>query len=371
MFDYITCLGNPNDVNIASGTPYYFLKHGKKEGLISDYVCLTDRSYFPSAKRLIWNFFAAVGGKAGGYQYSDYFLESLWKEVHLEKNASLINCFQMYPNSINRRSDLLKYFYIDMTLMQLFDFYGSGVISKRRKNQILDKEASGYRLAKHIYCHSEWCKSSLVQDYGISSDEITPIVPGANFDSRVPTVCEDNVVDSSFKIITIGREFHRKGIDRLLDSVSLLNSQGYNISVTVIGIKKTDIPDCYRPRAWIHWIESIDKGSHEEEFLRCVASHDLGVLLSRAEAGGMVMREYHFCSLPTIHTLVGGAPEHSICPATVGVDLESEPAQIAAIIRRFIDDSEFYTYMKEQAGYLAHQSTWESTISVFKNAKPE
>ena len=367
MFDYITCLGNPNDVNIASGTPYYFLKHGKKLGLINDYICLSDKAYIPSAKRLSWNFFAAIGGAVGGYQYSDYFLESLWKEIRLKPHTSLINCFQMYPMSINKRSDLLKYFYIDMTLIQLFDFYGSGVISERRKQQIIDKETYGYFSAKHIYTHSEWCKASLVNEYGISSDKITAIVPGANFESPTPIVHKNNVADSSFKIITIGREFYRKGIDRLLDSVSLLNIQGYKIKVTVIGIKKADIPECYRSLAWIDWIESIDKGSSEDNFLNCVASHHLGVLLSRAEAGGMVMREYHFCGIPTIHTIVGGAPEHSIYPGTFGVNLDSEPTEIAAVIARFIDDKKYHSFMKQKAKDLAYRSTWESTINKFKN----
>ena len=32
----LLCLGNPNDINVASGTPYYLLKYETELGLISD-----------------------------------------------------------------------------------------------------------------------------------------------------------------------------------------------------------------------------------------------------------------------------------------------------------------------------------------------
>ena len=63
----LLCLGNPNDINVASGTPYYILKYGREFGLISNSIELNLpknklRKYIWNAKQLLKT------GKYGGYQ---------------------------------------------------------------------------------------------------------------------------------------------------------------------------------------------------------------------------------------------------------------------------------------------------------------
>ena len=61
MFDYITCLGNLDDVRVASGTPYFFYEYSKKKSFIKNKIILKHEhnliNYF---ERYAWNFFSIL-----------------------------------------------------------------------------------------------------------------------------------------------------------------------------------------------------------------------------------------------------------------------------------------------------------------------
>src|SRR5918912_970549 len=61
------------------------------------------------------------------------FLERLWSVVlPYIKDSLILNCFQLYAPSVVKDYTIEKWFFIDQTLLQLFDHYGQRSTIGRR-----------------------------------------------------------------------------------------------------------------------------------------------------------------------------------------------------------------------------------------------
>ena len=81
----LICIGNPNNINAASGTPFYILKYGLKIGLISNAINFE----FPKNKlpKYFWNLKQFIKtGKYGGYQYTKKAIKKI--EANIINNDS-------------------------------------------------------------------------------------------------------------------------------------------------------------------------------------------------------------------------------------------------------------------------------------------
>ena len=119
------------------------------------------------------------------------------------------------------------------------------------------------------------------------------------------------------------------------------------MELRVIGCERESLPENLRDTAGVEWAGFVHKSRDPARFIRMVAECDVGCLLSRAEAGGIALREYHALGLAVIGPDTGGAPDHMFDDAAIMIDpdasseaiadqllaLEREPGNLAALRR--------------------------------------
>jgi glycosyltransferase involved in cell wall biosynthesis len=261
-----------------------------------------------------------------------------------------------------------KWFYIDMTLRQLFECYGATIDPETRRD-IMAREREGYRSAAGIITHSRWAAASVMCDYDIPGDRVHAVVPGANIDAASYSAWESGELarprvrdERDLKLVFVGRYWKRKGLDRLLDAFRLARFNGAEITLRVIGLPREAAPEAHRGIEGVQWSGLVDKRTESVKFLRLVAECDLGCLLSRAEAGGMSLREFHALGLATLGPDVGGAPEHMIPAASIAIPVSAPPEEIAQVIVELYRNRAKLEGMRAAAWQARHTALWDATI---------
>lgn len=319
---YVAAVGDSNDPTTWSGIPYHFLQAGRAAGLFDAGLNLSAGGLCWQTQRLFWNGLQiSRGDRRGGYQYSVPFLEWLWRHERKKiRHSVVVNCFQLYPPSIVADPTIKKWFFIDQTLRQLFDHYGQrSAVGQRIAAEAMVREQAGYQSAAGIIVHSQWAASSVIDDYGIDEKQVHVIVPGANLDPATYHRWErqhqrtnaEAKVNGPLRLVFVGKDWQRKGLDRLLRALTIARGRGSDVTLCVIGCMRESLPREFVHLSGIEWCGFVDKKIHGTKFLDLVGNCDIGCLLSTAEAGGIALREFHALGLAVLGTTAGGAPEHS------------------------------------------------------------
>lgn len=82
------------------------------------------------------------------------------------------------------------------------------------RKEWMSRELSLYRSAVHIFTYSEFCRRSILADYGQAASKVTVAYPGANFDLTAQT----GVMRAPLRVLFVGYDFCRKGGLVLLDA---------------------------------------------------------------------------------------------------------------------------------------------------------
>jgi glycosyltransferase involved in cell wall biosynthesis len=377
---YLAAVGDVHDPITWSGIPYHFLQTAQAEGLIDHGLALTAEGPQWKQRRLLWNAWRVLTGRGrGGYQYSVSFLEQLWAaERSSLHDALVINCFQLYPPSMVSDKQIRKSFYIDMTLRQLFDDYGiAQTIGKSIAADALAREKAGYEAAELVVCHSQWAADSVVRDYSINANKVKAIVPGANIDRTALDAWQQQATmrvrlsSDPLRLLFIGKYWDRKGLDRLLEALLLMDKETQQVHLQVMGCERSSLPTQLQNVPRVEWLGFVNKRTEMQRFLETVASADVGCLLSRAEAGGMVLREYHALGLIVLGTAVGGSPEHMFADAGQAFAASASAEEIAGWIKKLVQDHEYYVSLRTKAWEHRKQATWLETVKQWARLIPE
>ena len=135
------------------------------------------------------------------------------------------------------------------------------------------------------------------------------------------------------------------------------------MSLRVIGCPRESLPPELAATDCVEWFGFVDKRSEQRRFLEAVAACDVGCLLSRAEAGGISLREYHALGLAVLGTKAGGSPEHALSEASVFVPVEAGDADIAEILLSLEREPGRLDRMRRHAWDRRQEVLWESTVS--------
>lgn len=375
----LAVIGDANNPVTWSGIPYHFLQAGKALGLMDRGLPLSAEGPLWQRRRLLWNGWRAMTGQGrGGYQYSASFLEKLWQPLKQELlDQTIINCFQLYAPSLVANSRYRKFYHIDMTLRQLFDDYGvRKEIGTAIAEDALAREKEGYQAAEKVVCHSQWAARSVVKDYGIAEEKVAAIVPGANLDRETllqwqltaqPRVRQPG---DPLRLLFIGKYWDRKGLDRLLEALLLLHQQSKQIELTVLGCSRKSLPTHLRDVPSVQWLGFLDKRTQLPRLLELLEQSDVGCLLSRAEAGGMVLREYHAAGLIVLGPEVGGAPEHLFAEAGRAFPPSATPREVADWLLRLLNDHGYYQQLRDAAWACRAKATWDETVRQWHTILP-
>lgn len=371
---FLAAVGDVNDPITWSGTPYYFLQSARVKEVLQEGLPLSAEGSRWQRRRLLWNGWRYLTGCGkGGYQYSVPFLEKLWQPVKSKLvDQVVVNCFQLYAPSVVENQHIQKVFYIDMTLLQLFDFYQQrSTVGHAIAQEAVQREKAGYQSASVVVCHSRWAAESVIRDYGTSSDKVKVVVPGANLDRDAYFAWDKEAEERHakelnsnppLKLVFIGKYWQRKGLDRLLEALQLAHKRGFLAHLTVIGCQKTDLPSHLQETPNVEWLGFLDKRFQFNQFLDIVSSADIGCLLSRAEAGGMALREFHALGLVVMGPDVGGAVDHLFRDIDSSFKPEDPPERIADWLVDVRSDGQRWGELRRCAWERRAEALWDHSV---------
>ena len=372
MRTLLAAVGSVNDPRTWSGTPFHLLAAARPTGVIDEGLDLATDTAAWTVRRLMWNGVAVLrGGGHGGYQFTDAFLRRLWRPIRDRLPGShVINCTQVFPSDVATDPRVRRSYFLDQTLSQLFDDYGvRATIRADVAADALEREADGYRSAHAIVVHSAWARRAVLAVGGIDAERVHVVVPGANLDAAAlgrwaaahrPS---PRRAGEPLRLVFVGRHPVRKGLDRLLAAVGLARAGGVDVRLDVIGTRPQEVAPDLRGVGGTTWHGPIDKARDPGRFMAVVGGAHVGCLLSRAEAGGIGLREYHALGLAVLGPDVGGSPDHVLHEAAVLVRPEASEAEVAALLSGLAADHERVDAMREVSWRRRDEVSWGHAVA--------
>ena len=343
----LAAVGDVNDVRIWSGIPYHLLLAARPAGVIDAGLAMEPDAPLRALRRNLWNLGRVLRGCGhGGYTFSDAFLRRLWRRNRVAlAGQRVVNCIQLYPRELIEDTRIEKWFFIDQTMRHYLEDYGlAAAISPANLEDIYRREREGYAAAAGIVCHSRWAAEGVIAEHGVPRHKVHVVVPGANLDPLAYEAWARNRAApqpdprAPLRLVFVGKAPLRKGLDRLIRALVMARRAGADCTLRVIGCAPESLPEPLRAVEGVEWRGFIHKQQHAREYLDAVAGCDVGCLLSRAEAGGMCLREFHALGLAVIAPDVGGSPDHCIRNASCMVAPDARDEEIAALLTRLCGD---------------------------------
>jgi glycosyltransferase involved in cell wall biosynthesis len=170
-------------------------------------------------------------------------------------------------------------------------------------------EKYSYNAAKKIILTSKWAKKSAIKKYGINRNKILVLPFGANL-CQIPSKQKiiNNIYKKNFKIcnlVSIGVDWDRKGMDRAVQLVEIMNSKGINTKLNIIGPKYLKK---FQDHKKIKIIGFLDKNKYLEEkkMVRYLLNSHFHILFPKAEGCGVAFAEASAFGLYSITNDIGG-----------------------------------------------------------------
>ena len=164
----------------------------------------------------------------------------------------------------------------------------------------------------------------------------------------------------------VGKHAHRKGLDRLLRAFQILVSERLDCKLYVIGCDQNSVPPDLRSVPEVDWLGFFDKRNASSDYMKAVGSCDIGCLLSRSEAGGIGLREYHALGLAVVAPLVGGSVDHVVPNAATLISPKESDSEVAEKLIALVRDRNRLTQMKKISWENRRHVCWHSSIASMK-----
>lgn len=207
-------------------------------------------------------------------------------------------------------STLPNFIYSDATVPGLCGYYPTlKNVSRKSYREACEIERCAYLKCTKIIFTSEWAKRSAVEYYGISPRKVAVVPRGANVTDRISNAELKSRLRSrdlsSPNILTVGREWYRKGMDVACSVQRKLIDRGFNSHLTLVGASP---PRGFAapPQTKVFPRLSLDNESDRAHLRDLYSSSTIFLLPTRAEAMGIVLAEAAAFGLPTISRATGG-----------------------------------------------------------------
>lgn len=381
---FVASVGDAENPLTWSGIPYHLSQAGREVGFITGGLPLDPTGPSWKVQRVAWNLAQVLrGDRPGGFQYSEGFLERLWAPVQERlAGSAVVNCAQLYPSSVLANDGVEKWFFLDLTLELVFDYYLTRAsVGRRIAEDAMTRERAGYERARGIIVMSRFAAAHVRERYDVPAERVHVVVPGANLSptayARWEREREDAEAvgsDGNLRLLMITTDWQRKGLDRLLRAITIARKQGLRASLKVIGARRDDLPTELTALDGVEWLGRINKNSDADRFLREVAGADIGCIFSRYEAGGSVLREYHALGLAALATSAGGMPDFFFDDATVAVTPDASDDELAAALVALGQDHARVARLKAAARRRRHEALWPHTVERLRaiiDARPD
>jgi glycosyltransferase involved in cell wall biosynthesis len=158
---------------------------------------------------------------------------------------------------------------------------------------------------KIIYC-SEWIKHKALETYHIDPDKIEVIELGANIPA--PTNYTIDIAMDICRLVFIGKNWEKKGGDKVLQACRLLKKEGFPCTLTIIGSIPTDMNDADEDVIVIPFLDK-SRREHLNRLCKILSESHFLVLPTVFDAYGIVFCEASAYGVPSIASDVGGVSQ--------------------------------------------------------------
>ncbi len=370
----VACNGDSDDISTWSGIPHYLLRAGRASGFLKAGLDL--RLGNIEWKRKIWHAGRILRGeRPRGFQYSSSFLRELGRKTVEEcrrlELTEVISHYQLLPAPFLLEHSIQTSYYIDTTLQELFTTHDMlSWLNTGVAREAIEAEAAGYQAASRVVTMARWVRSSLQDAYGVATDRIHTVLPGANLpedsvnkflDETGPAKGPDRFTsERPFRLGFTGKDWRRKGLARLTAAVEILNRAGIPTVVVVIG----NMPREYEGHPHIRQAGFIDKFREVDRFIETLASCDLGCAPSHEEPMGIAPLEYLRLGIPVLCTAAGGLID--VCdaagPASLLLGKDATAEEIASALANLARNPDARQFMRDCAWKRKEYFRWERTV---------
>lgn len=227
-------------------------------------------------------------------------------------------------------------YYSDATHRLYERHYDIGLSAEQSRRAEQQEQAAIDKSAVIVY-PSEWAAQSAIEDYGAAPSKVRVIPWGPSIDelpdasrattSRQPGGC---------RLLFIGKDWQRKGGAIALEACRLLQRQGLDAELTIIGC---DPPEA-RDEPGVSVVPFLDKRkpADRERFEELLFGSNFFLFPTRADCSPIVICESVAYGLPVVAAAVGGLPSMVkpdesgfLLPADAGPDAYAEV--IASAVR--------------------------------------
>lgn len=352
----VASIGDPRNRNTWSGIPFSVSSALTDLGYSVHQIALSRpthwdnrRSQVESRQRRSWP------DRSSGY------LRRIAEELDAaSRGIDALICLSTLP-LVYRRTVTPTALWVDSTFPLLLDYYDAfrrvppNVVAKAT-----EAEHKGVAGARVLAGASHWVLNGLAE---LRSDASTPTILapfGANIlpgeFGLIPPIRS-----TVRRVLFIGRDWHRKGGQLVVDAVRIVRSTGRDIELCIVSGSAPPFSE-----GWIHRSGSLDPSNIEDRrsLSSLLISTDLFVMPSRAECFGCVFSEAAAFGVPSIGIDTGGVAD-AIESEVSGMLLpeNSDAATLATQIEALIQDPQALSSLSRGAIHRSntsanwHQST--------------
>lgn len=208
--------------------------------------------------------------------------------------------------------DLPIVFWADATFANTANFYPeySNLCEETLRDGHTMEQLSIEKCSSAVYS-SEWAAQAAKEVYGANPAKVKVLEFGANLDNSYSLVEVKSLIAARSKekcrLLFLGKDWVRKGGDKALEVVKLLNESGQEAELIVVGCTQTGSAPM---PSYVHNVGFISKLSSEgrKELSDLIASSHFLILPTVADCSPIVFCEACSLGVPCISTEVGGIP---------------------------------------------------------------
>jgi len=363
------CAWEKNKEKTWSGTPYLLYESLKKIDGFNLYDLDINIKKFELLLYKLINLKLYKGKIKSKYIFSKLYLNAIKKKLFinlnkLQKIETLDKILEI--GDIGILENVPFYIYQDLSLdliirclkqnneqLSGYELFNLEDLYKRREWQL-----KVYEKCAGIFTMSRWLANSLVMDTGFPSKKVHVIYAGVNVipDNINYYLRERNKKEKT--ILFIGRNFFRKGGDKVVEAFNILQKEySSNLKLVIAGPKiwplKSEIPNGV-----------IFLGDASREIIsKYYMTADLFCMPSRFEAFGIVFIEALSFGIPCIGREVCAMPE-IIKPGINGYLTDNEnPEKLAELIVKVLEDDDMKVRVKKLSNNYRSYYSWDRVAS--------
>ena len=217
---------------------------------------------------------------------------------------------------------------------------------------------------------SRWAADDAIRYYGADPNKVEVVPFGANCAPAFTSseAAREAVLakpQKPFRILFVGRDWHRKGGPLTLEILSQLRGRGVNAELCIIGCE----PFPQGPPPAVTCFGLLDKSNPVQlaTWRNCFAKSHVLVVPTRAECFGVVFSEAAAFALPSVAAAIGGVPD-AVADGTSGFLFDSNDSAVwyVDVLQHLANDRVFYYDAAMRAyGHYCSTLNWGTAAARF------